>query len=151
VQLWKVAAAVFKSELYRLLRLNPPTDDDLAEDGDWPAGYVHIPKGTPAEWVRQLTAEHLMVTKTRQGFQKLEWQQIRERNEALDCRVYARAAAWLMGIDRWDDRRWEQLEEQLRPGKTEAAPAGVPNRPPQQQVTRRQSDWMGNGRRGKWF
>jgi phage terminase large subunit GpA-like protein len=151
VQLWKVAGAVFKSELYRLLRLNPPTDDDLAEDGEWPGGYVHIPKGTPAEWFRQLTAEHLMVTKTRQGFQKLEWQQIRERNEALDCRVYARAAAWLMGIDRWDDRRWEQLEEQLRPGKIEAAPAGVPNRPPQQQLKRRQSDWMGNGRRGKWF
>jgi len=101
VQLWKVAGAVFKSELYRLLRLNPPTDDDLADDdlaeGDkWPAGYVHIPKGTPAEWFRQLTAEHLMVTKTRQEFQKLEWQQMRERNEALDCRVYARAAAWLM-------------------------------------------------------
>jgi len=146
-----VAAAVFKSELYRLLRLNPPTDDDLAEDGEWPAGYVHIPKGTPAEWFRQLTAEHLMVTKTRQGFQKLEWQQIRERNEALDCRVYARAAAWLMGIDRWDERRWEQLEEQLRPGRIEAAPAGVPNRPPQKQASRRQSDWMGNGRRGKWF
>ena len=96
VQLWKVAGAVFKSELYRLLRLNPPTDDELAEDGEWPAGYVHIPKGTPAEWFRQLTAEHLMVTKTRQGFQKLEWQQMRERNEALDCRVYARAAAWLI-------------------------------------------------------
>jgi len=151
VQLWKVAGAVFKSELYRLLRLNPPTDDELAEDGEWPAGYVHIPKGTPAEWFRQLTAEHLMVTKTRQGFQKLEWQQIRERNEALDCRVYARAAAWLMGIDRWDERRWEQLEEQLRPGKIEAAPAGVPDRSPQKQTPRRQSDWMGNGRRGKWF
>ena len=47
--------------------------------------------------------------------------------------------------------RWEQLEEQLRPGKIEAAPAGVPERPAQQQVKRRPSDWMGNGCRGKWF
>jgi hypothetical protein len=26
-----------------------------------------------------------------------------------------RAAAWLMGIDRWDDLRWPQLEAQLEP------------------------------------
>jgi phage terminase large subunit GpA-like protein len=26
------------------------------------------------------------------------WQKLRERNEALDCRVYARAAAWIDGM-----------------------------------------------------
>ncbi len=93
VQLWKVAGAVFKSETYRFLRLNAPTEEDLAQGGAWPAGFVHIPRGTTAEWLKQLTAEQLMTIKTRQGFQKLEWQQTRERNEALDCRVYARAAA----------------------------------------------------------
>lgn len=115
VQLWKVAGSVFKSETYRFLRLNAPTDEDIAAGGEWPAGYVHIPRGTTAEWVKQLTAEQLMTVKTRQGFQKLEWQKTRDRNEALDCRVYARAAAWLMGIDRWDDRRWEGLEAQIQP------------------------------------
>ena len=30
------------------------------------------------------------------------------RNEALDCRVYARAAA-LVGIDRWDESRWAEF------------------------------------------
>ena len=40
--------------------------------------------------MKQLTAEQLMTIKTRQGFQRLEWQQTRERNEALDCRVYRR-------------------------------------------------------------
>ncbi|HKP77860.1 MAG TPA: terminase gpA endonuclease subunit, partial [Phenylobacterium sp.] len=107
VRLWKVAGAVFKSETYRFLRLAAPTDEELAAGGASPAGFVHIPKGTTAEWMKQLTAEQLMTIRTRQGFQKLEWQQTRERNEALDCRVYAPAAAWLMGIDRWDERRWE--------------------------------------------
>lgn len=58
--------------------------------------------------MKQATAEQLVSTKTRAGFQRLEWQQTRERNEALDCRVYARAAAWLVGIDRWDEQRFRQ-------------------------------------------
>jgi len=31
---------------------------------------------------------------------------------ALDCRVYARAAAWILGADRWDESTWRRLEEQ---------------------------------------
>ncbi len=151
LQLWKVAGAVFKSETYRYLRLPKPTEEELAEGSGWPAGYVHIAKGTPAEWFKQLTAEQLVVIKTRQGFQKLEWQKTRDRNEALDCRVYARAAAWLMGIDRWDDRRWEELEAQLAPGEEESAPAGMPGRAKQEMTPRRRSDWLGTKRRGNWF
>ena len=150
LQLWKVAGAVFKSETYRFLRLPKPTEEELTEGSGWPAGYVHIPKGTPAEWLKQLTAEQLVTLKTRQGFQKLEWQKTRERNEALDCRVYARAAAWLMGIDRWDDRRWEALEGQLTQAEESETPAGQPNRRPTRRQERRRSDWMGT-RRGKWF
>jgi phage terminase large subunit GpA-like protein len=44
---------------------------------------------------------------------------MRERNEALDARVYARAAAWIMGADRWDEATWRRLEAQ----------AGVETRP----------------------
>ncbi|SFC44857.1 phage terminase large subunit family protein [Tropicimonas isoalkanivorans] len=150
VQLWKVAGAVFKSETYRWLRLNAPTDEEIAEGADWPAGFVHIPQGTTAEWHKQLTAEQLMTLKTRTGGQKLEWQQMRERNEALDCRVYARAAAWLMGVDRWDEARWQDMEAQLNTGLDEAPPAGRPNRL-RQQTRKRSSDWMGPRQRGKWF
>ena len=53
--------------------------------------------------------------KNKRGFAKLEWQKLRERNEALDCRVYARAAAWILGADRWSDARWEELASEFDP------------------------------------
>jgi phage terminase large subunit GpA-like protein len=106
-RLWTVAAATFKSETYRFLRLSPPIEDAAP----CPAGYVHLPRGVDAEWVKQLVAEQLVTVKTRRGFTRLEWQKLRERNEALDCRVYARAAAWIAGIDRWSERKWQELEK----------------------------------------
>jgi phage terminase large subunit GpA-like protein len=150
VRLWKVAGAVFKAETYRFLRLAAPTDEERAAGADWPAGFVHIPKGTTAEWVKQLTSEQLVTRKTRTGYQKLEWEQTRERNEALDCRVYARAAAWLMGIDRWDNSRWEALEEQIGPARPATTPAGQPDRPQPQSAPKRPTGWLGP-RRGKWL
>ena len=51
--------------------------------------------------------------KTKRGFSRLEWQKLRERNEALDCRVYARAAAWIAGADRWTEAMWRNLELQV--------------------------------------
>jgi len=58
-------------------------------------------------------AEQLVTIKTKRGFQRLEWQKLRERNEALDCRVYARAAAWIAGADRWTEAMWRNLEQQV--------------------------------------
>lgn len=124
LSLWTVKSGYFKSETYRFLRQNPPTEEDVEMGADWPAGYMHIPRGgVTAEWIKQLTAEQLVTRRDkRRGYTKLEWQKLRDRNEALDCRVYARAAAWLMGIDRWDDRQWKSLEAQLVPD-TEAEAA----------------------------
>lgn len=38
---------------------------------------------------------------------------MRERNEALDCRVYARAAAGRIGIDRFQEKHWAELERRV--------------------------------------
>jgi phage terminase large subunit GpA-like protein len=66
------------------------------------------------EWVKQLVAEQQVIVRSRRGFSaRTEWRQLRPRNEALDARVYARAAVWLAGVDRWSDNRWRALEEQL--------------------------------------
>lgn len=51
--------------------------------------------------------------RTERGFARLEWQKLRERNEALDCRTYARAAAWIAGADRWPEAKWRDLEAQV--------------------------------------
>jgi phage terminase large subunit GpA-like protein len=113
VRLWTVAVATFKSETYRFLRLSRPTDEELAAGTAYPPGYVHLPRGMEAEWVKQLVAEQLVSVRTKRGFARLEWQKLRERNEVLDCRVYARAAAWIAGADRWTEATWRDLEEQV--------------------------------------
>jgi phage terminase large subunit GpA-like protein len=112
-RLWTIAVATFKSETYRYLRLSAPTDEEIAAGAKFPAGYVHLPRGTEAEWIKQLVAEQLVTVKTKRGFQRLEWQKMRERNEAIDCRVYARAAAWIAGVDRWTEAMWRDLEQQV--------------------------------------
>jgi phage terminase large subunit GpA-like protein len=112
-RLWTIAVATFKSETYRFLRLAAPTDEEIAAGARHPVGFVHLPRGAEAEWVKQLVAEQLVTVKTKRGFSRLEWQKLRERNEALDCRVYARAAAWIAGADRWTEAMWRDLEQQV--------------------------------------
>jgi phage terminase large subunit GpA-like protein len=152
VRLWKVSVAVFKSETYRFLRLERPTAEELADGVAFPDGFVHLPLGISAEWVKQLTAEQLVTVRDRRGFTKLEWRQMRERNEALDCRVYARAAAWMLGIDRWQDAKWKSLERQVAADRPPEQVAGE-IRPPPAPGERRKSNWLGgrDGSGGRWF
>jgi phage terminase large subunit GpA-like protein len=112
-RLWSVATSTFKAETYRFLRQDRPTAEEIAAGASFPAGTVHLPGWADSEWLKQLTAEQLVTVKTKRGFTKLEWQKLRERNEALDCRVYARAAAWILGADRWSNARWAELERSL--------------------------------------
>ena len=80
-----------------------------------------------AEAVR---AEQLVTVRTKRGFARLEWQKLRERNEALDTRVYARAAAWILGADRWSDARWTDLEAQVGITAEDMAEDGAGNTTP---------------------
>jgi phage terminase large subunit GpA-like protein len=90
-----------------------------------PPGTIHLPDWVESEWLKQFVAEQLVTVKTRRGFARLEWQKLRERNEALDTRVYARAAAWIAGLDRWSEARWAEAEREVR---VENEPASRPNR-----------------------
>jgi phage terminase large subunit GpA-like protein len=74
---------------------------------------------------------------------------MRERNEALDCRVYARAAAWIAGADRWPEATWADLEAQLGVPTGTDAPACMIGRPTSGKQGTRRSDWL--GRREGWF
>jgi phage terminase large subunit GpA-like protein len=102
---------IAKLEFYNNLRKGA----DVGEDGlttVFPAGFVHLPK-IDAEFIQQLCAEQLITRRDRNGFPVREWQKMRERNEALDCYVYARAAASAAGLDRFEERHWRELERQL--------------------------------------
>ena len=64
---------------------------------------------------------------------KREWQKIRERNEALDCRVYARAAAIAVGADRWNENKWKSLMGYKKSPNSEYNPSREPLRPAKSQ------------------
>jgi len=123
-RLWTVAVSTFKTETYRYLRLERPTDEERAEGVLYPPGTIHLPSWADSEWCKQFVAEQLVTVRNRRGFSRLEWQKLRERNEALDCRVYARAAAWIAGADRWSEQKWRDLERQV--GTDALAPATQP-------------------------
>ena len=124
-RLWSVATATFKTETCRFLRLERPSDEDRSLGVLDAPGTVHLPDWIDTEWLKQLVAEQLVTVRNKRGYSHPEWQKMRERNEALDCRVYARAAAWIMGADRWDEATWRRLE----------ALAGVETRPAPQRAT----------------
>jgi phage terminase large subunit GpA-like protein len=107
LKLWTVSVSTWKADLYRRLWLR------RGEADEFPPGWVHLPRAIEVEWVKQLVAEQLQTVKDRRGFARQEWAKLRERNEALDCAVLARAALWLLGADRYGERFWQQLREDI--------------------------------------
>lgn len=102
--LYMVGVSLLKSELYGYLKLNKN------ENSEAPPGFCHFPQ-YDALYFKGLTAEKLQYRIVR-GFRKYEWVKIFERNEPLDCRIYARAAATLVGIDRWTNAHYDAYEQQ---------------------------------------
>jgi len=94
-KVWPIGVNTAKTEFYGWLRLEPPSGSD-----PWPIGFCHFPE-YDEEYFRQITAEQLVPITKRTGHTVLEWQVIPGRqNHWLDCRVLARAAASLLGLDR---------------------------------------------------
>jgi phage terminase large subunit GpA-like protein len=132
VRVWNIGVSVVKSELYGWLR------QEKAEDGTAPNGYCHFPEYDTV-YFKGLTAEKLQMKIDNKGFRKYEWIKEFDRNEPLDCRVYARAAAAIVGIDRYEDSEtfWQNVS-----GK---APDAQPTQAKPKQVAGRRE-----GRTGFW-
>jgi len=139
-RLWIVGTSMLKTELYGQLRLDAPVDGE-----NWPPGFVHLPGDTGDEWIKQLVAEQLVKKKTRYGMTKLSWEQLRDRNEALDNAIYARAAAWEIGIDRWPAERWAML---ITPVAAEPETDAAETPGPRDGFVRRQAPAQG---RSEWI
>lgn len=105
VKLWPIGTDTAKGDIYGRLRKGEPGP-----------GYVHLSRHLPAEVFEQLTAERL-VTRYVKGHPRMDWvKPAGRRNEALDCAVYALAAAHYVQIHRWPDaewRRWQSRAESL--------------------------------------
>jgi len=87
INLFPVGTDTAKELLFARLKIDEPG-----------AGYCHFPLDREEEYFRMLTAEK-KVLRYFKGRPKREWVKTRQRNEALDCRVYAMAALQVMGIN----------------------------------------------------
>jgi phage terminase large subunit GpA-like protein len=115
VRLWQINVSIAKEELYRNLRLDAPAGGE-----PHPPGYCHFPEYS-LEYFEQLCAEKLM-TRTVHGYPAPYWQKTRARNESLDCRIYARAAAVALRVDLWTEERWRQVLDDLVPRSVDSLP-----------------------------
>lgn len=104
IKVWQVGVSLIKSEIYGYLKLEKDENDDA------PSGYCHFPQYNH-EYFRGLTAEQLQFKTDKRGYKTYEWVKKYERNEPLDCRVYARAAASALGLDRFKDEHWDELDK----------------------------------------
>lgn len=116
VKLWPIGTDTAKSEIYGRLRTEQPGP-----------GFVHLSRHLPAEVFEQLTSERL-VTKYVKGRPRLEWvKPAGRRNEALDCAVYALAAAHFVGIDRWKEGDWARWQGRVEARDLFDGPAPAQN------------------------
>lgn len=104
-RVWPVGVSLLKSELYGWLKMEGAKDDK-----EYKPGFCHFPQ-YDENYFQGLCSEQLVQVNVR-GRPALQWQKKFERNEPLDCRNYARAAASMFGIDRFTEEEWEILKGQ---------------------------------------
>lgn len=101
IKVFKFGVSMIKSELYGWLK-------QIAKNNIYPPGYCFFTQYDET-YFRGLTAEKLESTTNKKGFTVLQWVKHYKRNEPLDCRVYARGAAAVYGMDLLQDAHWEKL------------------------------------------
>lgn len=104
VKVFTVGVSIIKSELYGWLK------QIKKDDGTFPNGYCHFPEYN-SEYFRGITAEKLERKTNAKNFNKFDWVKHYKRNEPLDCRVYARAAAAIFNMDLFNDEHWNKIQD----------------------------------------
>ena len=136
VRIIEVGTGCAKQELYDFLRLPART----AADEVYPGGFCHFP-GYDRVFFQGLCSERKVVRTDG----KSEWvKDASVRNEPLDCRVYARAAASLVGMDRFTERTWVGYEERVgnEPTPVKPKPEPAAAAPQAQQARRSEPAWV---------
>lgn len=132
VKLWPVGTDTAKAQIYGRLRIKD------AGPGCW-----HFPLSMRDDYYKQLVSEQL-ISKFHKGVPYQEWHlPSGQRNEALDCEVYATAAYTLLINDprfSWDLLAREiMVQSNLDEPITGAAP-----KPTRRTVSQGDSSWLGN-------
>ena len=103
IKLWRVGVDAAKDLLLGQLSIEVPGP-----------GYIHFSKDLPREFYEQLTAEQRVLAKVK-GRDAYRWIKRRPRNEQLDNRNYALHAAMGLGLHKYTEERWLQLERVVQP------------------------------------
>jgi terminase, large subunit len=131
-KLWYVGTDTAKDVMFSRLKVRDPGP-----------GYVHFSKDLPDAFYLQLTAESRVPVSTSRGV-LTRWVNVnRQRNEVLDCTVYALFAAYRLALHTKTDSAWTTLQKKLhvevpkqpRPAPTPEAPPATP--PPAAPAKRR--------------
>ena len=117
VKLWGVGTTLAKKTIYSRLALEAPGP-----------GYLHTPQGTASDFYSELTGEQIVI-KYKKGFPYEEWELRPGReNHALDCTVYALAAAHHLRIN-MPQYPWQNLRDSLKVA-TQETPEPAPTQAP---------------------
>lgn len=126
VHLYTIGVDVAKESFYGRLKI----------EAEGP-GYCHYPMADWAdeEYAKQLTSEQL-ITKFRGGVASKAWVKRRDRNEALDLRVYAMAALERLkpNFEKWAAHLKKQAEVQAYQPEPERMPVGAKEEAPRSNV-----------------
>lgn len=115
-RLYGVGSSFLKREIYGFLRLPVPTEENPVPK----YGFCHFGEFLDEWYFKMLTAEVLERTYNKQGGVKERWVlPTGRRNEALDCRVYSRAAAYLCGADNMVSDEQKKQKSKPKPKKIE--------------------------------
>lgn len=108
VRIWRIGTYAVKQELFDALQYTRPKADSAEPN----PGYCHFPaydltffKGLCSERRQTKANGDLVYKKIEDG----------RRNEPLDLSVYNRAAAAMVGFERWKEETWAKAEWRLRP------------------------------------
>ena len=86
------------------------------EDGP---GALHFANDLPDEFFDQCVAERKVARYVRGNTIRIEWTKGKgDRNEALDLMVYCLAMAHYLGINRYQERDWERIQQALAQAST---------------------------------
>lgn len=104
---WPVYVKLIKDELFAQLLLS------IEENKEPPDGYCHFPE-YEKKFFEQMTSENLVTTTSKSGKVSIIYElKPNCQNHFLDCRVYARAAAYILGIDWFSSEDWKNIKSQI--------------------------------------